>query len=112
MNNKSLSPNRFAGKFNYEQQVEHYKKNGMFIKYMARHYVVMGNAYDYVRVTFPEKPLKNFLEFREEAKNVNIDHITNSSLRAKERIIIAKSLALEDFIKNSVKKETPSYAVK
>lgn len=121
MKKKPLSPNngepekftnnKEAGKFNYEQQVNNYKKHGIFIKYIGNHYVVMSNAYDYVRFAFPEKPLKNFLAFREEAKKVNINHITNSYLRVKERINIAKSLALEDFIKCSLKKEV-SYATK
>jgi hypothetical protein len=105
MKKKLSFPNKAAGKFNYEQQLENYKKYGIFIKYMGGHYIIMGNAYDYVRVTFPDKPLKDSSEFREEAQKVNIDHITNISSKEEERINIEKSLALEDFIKYSIKKE-------
>jgi len=101
MNKKLLSQNRDAGKFNYEEQVKHFKIHKVFIRYMGKHNTMMANAYDYVRFTFPEKPLKNFLSFRDEANKVDLSHITNSKTKQQEIINISKSLALEDFIKSN-----------
>jgi len=93
--------NKTAGKATFEKSLDFYQKNKKHIRFMAGHYLVMSNAYDYICLTFPEKPLKNFLSFRDEANKVDLSHITNSKTKQQEIINISKSLALEDFIKSN-----------
>ena len=95
MNKETKRLNREAGRFNLVECILHWKKHNCKRNYMAKHYVVMANLYDYLHFTC--RPVEEWKNRVGEFEYFKVEKFTDDDIEE-----VAKSFIAEAYIKKLV----------
>ena len=84
--------NRHAGKKTLIECFLHYKQYGCKLIYLANHFGMLANVYDYIRVAHPEWHLENYLKKMIEHYYMKLNGFKDEQIKEAAKCSIAEEL--------------------